>query len=978
MPDQDAPKPDSESQNDANPSAEHKNDAAHKDNPPAEASASKDADKPDKGKPDSKKPAEGKKKSGIVKKLAIVAGVLSALAIIGYFVATSAFFVKAFVVPRVAKMLNAEIKLNDASISPFSQVSFTGVEVTATGEELLANVGSVKARYSLMDIIGGKINVSEVTVESPSLQLIIKEDGTTNLDPILAALATDEPPPPGETPNLSIRNVNLKNATVKVIQRHKGGAEQVIEVKNVNLSLDLLGNGQASKIAIAAALGVQLPNPADKLAANFNGSYEIELNADLMPLKLNGKTTLAVTEATGALAPAQGFGTEIDTALTPTDLSETVRFLQDGKQLGQIKLSGPFNSQDLSADLKLAVDPIDKSVLNIVGAMMGMDFESTVISYESQIKIAPAATKIDVSSKLNLNQFSISAITAGKKGPATPPMNVSVSYNVGADLAGQTATLSSLAVSGSNAKGKFLSGDLSKPISVSFGDAFKATGDAAYSLSVDGFELAPWRSIAGDSVPEGSLSAKLDVTADSTGENVTAIYGVKLSQNGADSLTVNGKLGLALVTMVADLASQITVDLSKLKIPGAPEIPGEPMTLNVDTALKADINAGSATLNRVNFFANVGSSRIVDGKLNKPTDVSWSNGVKISAGAAYNLAITNFDLRHAKAIAGDSIPDGVLNLKLAIAADDTGAKVQVNYAGDLAQGGQQVLKTAGDIGVTLATLALDLRTTLDAELSKLQIAGAPLVPAEQNVSMKISMDSNFDGSTFKLKEFKSTFNEGGKLLTSLGAVAEVTLPKGAGDPIRIANTKVQLEPTARAQNILTINGQLTPAALISGNFTLKSDGIDVTPFMDMFMPTNAPATETTASPPAPAPPSNEEPPAIDLPIETFTLDIAIAKFFAREVAVSNYVTKVAIKRSQVNVDPVSLTFNGAPINAKALLNLGVPGYEYDVALKIDRLPIGPLVDTFVPEYRGKVDGQLLTDVGLKGKGTTGANLRRRQ
>ena len=207
----------------------------------------------------------------------------------------------------------------------------------------------------------------------------------------------------------------------------------------------------------------------------------------------------------------------------------------------------------------------------------------------------------------------------------------------------------------------------------------------------------------------------------------------------------------------------------------------------------------------------------------------------------------------------------------------------------------------------------------------------------------------------------------------------MSLPKSAGDPIRISNTRLQLAPTERAQNTLVINGQITPAALISGKFDVKSDGMDITPFMDLFMPADAAATEPSTTPepaPTPAPPSNEEPPAIDLPIESFNLDVAIAKFFAREIAVSNYVTKVAIKRSKVDVDPVSLIFNGAPVNAKALLNLGVPGYEYDVALKIDHLPIDPLVDTFVPEYKGKIAAELLTDIGIKGSGTTGANLQK--
>jgi hypothetical protein len=837
MSDQDAPKPDSEPQNDANPSAEKKDDTSPKDNAATDSPAPKDAEKPDtkpettsdEKKSDSKKsedkPAKGKKKSGIVKKLGIVAGVLFVLAFIGYFVATSAFFIKAFVMPKVGKILNAEIKLANASISPFSEVTLEGVEVTANGEELLASVGSVKARYSLMDILGGNINVFEITIDSPTLHLLVKKDGTTNLDPILQALATDEaPPPPGETPQVSIKNVSLKNATVNVVRELPEGGTQTVVVKNVNLTLDLLGNGQPSKIDIAAALGVELPGAAGKLGADIKASYLIELNADLFPQKISGKTMIGVSEATGELALAKGFGTEIEVTLTPTDLSETMRFLQDGKQLGQIKLSGPFNSQDLSADLKFVVDPIDKKALNIAGAMIGMDFATTVISSESQIKITAGAQQISVTGNLKMDKLAVSQIVDGKKGRTTPVLDISVGYGTDVDLAGMSATISKLSLNGSNAKGPFLAGNLNKPVTVSFGDAVKTTGNAAYTLKVTDFDLTSLRSFAGDSVPEGALNLNLDVTADSTGENVGVNYDAKLNQNG-----------------------------------------------------------------------------------------------------------------------------------------------------------QPVLDASGDVAVVLATMAIDLTSTVSAELSKLSIDGQPLVPAEQNASMKLAMNSSLSGSTFTLKEFKSTFNEDAKEITSIGGAAVITLPSDKDKSIRIANAKIQLAPTARAQNTLTLNGSLIPADLISGKFDIKSDGIDITPFMDLFMPEEAPSTEpapTQEPAPAPAPSSDEEPPAIDLPIETFDLDIAITKFFAREIAISNYVTKVAIKRSQVNVDPVSLTFNGAPINAKALLNLGVPGYEYDVALKIDRLQIKPLVDSFVPEYKNKVAGELLTDIGIKGKGITGANLQK--
>jgi hypothetical protein len=60
----------------------------------------------------------------------------------------------------------------------------------------------------------------------------------------------------------------------------------------------------------------------------------------------------------------------------------------------------------------------------------------------------------------------------------------------------------------------------------------------------------------------------------------------------------------------------------------------------------------------------------------------------------------------------------------------------------------------------------------------------------------------------------------------------------------------------------------------------------------------------------------------------------------------------------------------------ALVNVGVPGYEYDVNVKLDHVPIEPLANTFVPEQRGIYKGAIVSGITLKGAGITGPNLRK--
>jgi hypothetical protein len=58
------------------------------------------------------------------------------------------------------------------------------------------------------------------------------------------------------------------------------------------------------------------------------------------------------------------------------------------------------------------------------------------------------------------------------------------------------------------------------------------------------------------------------------------------------------------------------------------------------------------------------------------------------------------------------------------------------------------------------------------------------------------------------------------------------------------------------------------------------------------------------------------------------------------------------------------------------MNLAVAGYQYDLNAKLDGVPLEPLVNTFAPEKRGQMKGDLLASAQIKGAGTTGASLQK--
>jgi len=51
------------------------------------------------------------------------------------------------------------------------------------------------------------------------------------------------------------------------------------------------------------------------------------------------------------------------------------------------------------------------------------------------------------------------------------------------------------------------------------------------------------------------------------------------------------------------------------------------------------------------------------------------------------------------------------------------------------------------------------------------------------------------------------------------------------------------------------------------------------------------------------------------------------------------------------VKAVSGCLNGAPVNGTVQLNLGIPGYSYDIDFSAMQVPMAPLVNSFEPEKR---------------------------
>ena len=266
------------------------------------------------------------KKRRLGKIIGIILAALIVSLVIVYFVATSAAFLKGFILPRAGKSMNAAITVSDASISPFSTVVLTKLEVKPFGKESLLKADEVRLRYNLRDIISGKITVDEVTILSPTITIVEAADNSSNLDPITKGekKPAAEKKKSDEPLNLNIKNVSLKNAFVQRTKNLAGGGREVTEIANLNLTLDQLVNGQAGKLTVSSDVRTdRVPSKGTTnsvpgaLRGKLDGSIDFKLTQKAMPESAKGNLRFDILDANGDMADLAKLAAVVVCDLTP-------------------------------------------------------------------------------------------------------------------------------------------------------------------------------------------------------------------------------------------------------------------------------------------------------------------------------------------------------------------------------------------------------------------------------------------------------------------------------------------------------------------------------------------------------------------------------------------------------------------------------------------------------------------------------------
>ncbi len=534
-------------------------------------------------------PARGKNSKRVIIALA---GLLILLGLL-YVTASSSWFVKGFVLPRVSEAVHATVTAEEVSLHPFSSLTVRGLRVTTQGELPLALVQEVRVRYSLWDILRGTLTVDELSVNGAAVSVLPLGSGRDSLSPILeASSASATPAPANSSPRFQLKNLSVAGLQLRHVTLDDAGGSRMLELTNVTATLDQYAQGQSGKLVVGGDVAWEQVGKG-LIRSRLESEWGLTLGQGPAPESVVGKSRLAVSQASGIYTNAQGLAMAMEGSLIANELRPFIlRFDRDGRALTTLTTTGTLNLSKREAKLKLGMDSISRELLSLLTAGTGVDLNDTAMTGEANVELSQGGSHVAMSGQLSLKPFSVT-----RDGVRSPNVDVALTLGMSANLDAKTAVLHGFELKGGQAGKPLINGMLTAPLSVAWGGATVASGAAALEIQVEGFNLAEWKALFGSLATEGVVQSRFKLQSSAGGKDLTFEKQVDARDLVTRASTFPMRVQSSMKGRVSDL-SRAALD-------------GWDVSLSRGDALIAQLNA-TANADRTNgAFAFKASSKIL-------------------------------------------------------------------------------------------------------------------------------------------------------------------------------------------------------------------------------------------------------------------------------------------------------------------------------------------------------------------------------
>ena len=575
----------------------------------------------------------------------------------------------------------------------------------------------------------------------------------------------------------------------------------------------------------------------------------------------------------------------------------------------------------MEGQLQVKLQGIDRRLLNLAGAARGIDFGSTAISSTNEITLTKSGKTIAATGRFIADRFQVT-----RAGQTTPTLDFGADYAVTLDNTAQTALLDKLTLTGTQEGHPLLAARLSEPMSLAWGNNAGRVGDSALDLDVTNLNLADWRPFLGDTVSAGNVNLQMKLSSQQEGRQLgfglnsqINNLAVRISSHQTFQATVNLQARGQTADFKKFNLGEYQLQISRQNQPLL-AINGSGTYDLTDASADAQIVLQASLAGLSEAFPQPGSS-VSSGNIELNGRITQKQNAQTITG---RLVLANFTGQTGK----NSFRD--FGSTMDVDVSRTPERIQIKkLTGALTQSGNP----GGNFDLTGSYDPAHQTAQLTANLSGFNQDGLrpflePLLADKKLVSMAINGNASVQYDPDRSSAIKADLQVTNLVVndptgqfpaTPLAAKLQIdtTLQNQAAD---IRQFQIGLTPTDRAQNQIQLQGHVdfSRTNAVQGNLKLSSDSLDLTSYYDLFAGgTNAggKASLTTAPQAGPVAAANQEPPAINLPLQNFTVAANIARLYLREVAITNLQTTVKLDGSRVSIKPFQLVLNGAPVNA---------------------------------------------------------------
>ena len=932
--------------------------------------------------------ADAKKMNPWPKRAAIGGGIGVVILVVACMVIGSSFFVRSVVLPIVEKSMMAKVSVGKVSFSPLSGIELQDLDFSPADQETMVSAKRASVQYSLGDIIGGTIKLNQLHLENPTVTIVEREDGSSNLSDWLDSLP---PSPDAPLPIMDLNDLDVSNGTIVYRKMDSSQAGNQVEVALSKAHVSRIGQDLSGSINLESLIRMVKLNgdsndQEELLSTQITLKGDLDLNDVLFPKKSALSGTMSVQSTSPDYTDLMGVGGVIALSVLPDSIEEaSVRFSKNGQSAGSVELSGPMNFNSLDGDLQLVLGGLNRQFLNLAGAIVGLDFGDTVIDGTLSCVLTKGASQVAVSAVTTAKDFSLAM-----GGMALPEMDTELKMVALYDAEQESVLIREWNVKASNDGKTWLDGSIDKPVTLSWGLNRQNFQDSTFQLKIKQMDLLPWNSILGAIVQQGELNANLDMAFLQQGNRIQANLQGEVSK--ANFLVNDTTLNDQRIKLEAGLTIQdyirLEVDNSNLEWSSSSEEvlasfsssgsyhldkPG----LQFQMDATGNLPLLSSLLPTDGMVVEKGEGKIA-ARIQQRQE-GWSGNLQTAvSGYTGSFAGVSFQQYSVELGADGSLQGETFRL----------GNTQVAFKEGYDLGGSIGVSGELDMSAMKGTFNIqssDLnRRALQPLLGKNSDEG-PFKDVSLNLEGVLDLDLSA-GSSFQgkldiadLQYQDPATKTTRKLMTELGWDLGWT-----AEQLDIRNGNLKLSPTARAGNTVKVSGHLPlkPSLSSKGVLNVDSASLDLTPYMDLFMS----PTETNTGSPAPdtqdkeesvtAAPSANEPKPLEVPLGEFDAHVEIGKLFARELSVQDFKSRMLWQTNTLHLEPLSMQVNDGPVQASLLMDFTQPDWEYKVNFDAQNVPVQAITDTLDPANKGKVSGLVFAKGDWSGAGLTEPSLQR--